>query len=368
MNSFDDKWKIDMASTWENACRNDADKVGYCISRTQNEVIASGVPYRKYDGQIGRCQVMVRSQPGSDIPVPGFGNAPHTARVIGVEAGFVYNRNGEKIGNIIEHGDDWCTLSIKYGTTENPKEYQDVWDQLLHYVYVISEEGAADRMQMKEWHEKLNDETVGIVGLGGTGSYILDLVCKSGIEKIIIWDGDRLEERNTRRGIGAAKQWQDKIGQYKAEVFGERYSDDRYEIEFCCRNFTEHETERLRDVTFLFIAVDQSASRNEIRMAANTAKVPYIDVGLGFVVDQGTVTGGCQSVICDGNEVQARELINDGCIAGGEQAYRMVHLSEMHALNAALAVMMWRRFRGQYRNTGDVLSRYDADWNTLCKV
>ena len=356
-----------MRSSWEDVCKNDAAVVGYSISRTENAVSANDVPYRKYNGQIGWCRVVVISQPNSDIPGLGFGNASHTARIEEVEGGILYNSNGEEIGNRIEQGDNWCTLSIKYGTVENPKEYIDVWDQLLHYVYVISEEGAVDRIRMKEWREKLKNETVGIVGLGGTGSYILDLVSKSGIEKIFVWDGDTLGERNTRRGVGATKRWRDKLGEYKAQVLSEEYSDDSCEINFFCHDFTDGETEMLRNVTFLFIAVDRSESRNEVRIAANAAKVPYIDVGLGFCIDQGKVTGGCQSVLSDGQELQDCDLINDGCVAGGEQAYRMVHLSEMHALNAALAVMMWRRFRGQYRNTGDVLNRYDADWNTLLK-
>ena len=354
-----------MGWNYEEACREDARKVGYTVSRTSESVVAEGVPYRKADGRIGRCRVIVLTQPGSDKPGLGYAGAPHTARVEGVEDGVVHNVSGTEIGNQIDKGSDWCVLSIKKGTSESPVEYEDVWEQLLGYVYVISEGGAADRAKMEEWRAKLEKEVVGIVGLGGTGSYILDLVSKTGIEGIIVWDGDSLEERNMRRGVGPAKRLYGMLGQNKARVLGEEYTDDKCEIEFHPHYFTEEDKETLQKVSFLFIAVDRKESRQVIRMIAEQIGMAYVDVGLGLRVEEGSVTGGCQVVLSNGEGNRERELINDGGVAGGEQAYRMVSVSEMHALNAALAVIKWRRFRGQYRQPTYVLSRYDADWNVL---
>lgn len=350
---------------YEEACRQDARKVGYTVSRTSESVVAEGVPYRKADRQIGHCRVIVLAEPSSDKPRLGYAGVPHTARVEGVEDGVVYNMDGTEIGNQVGKGSDWCILSIKKGTTESPGEYEDVWEQLLRYVYVISEGGAAERAKMEEWRAKLEKEVVGIVGLGGTGSYILDLVSKTGIERIIVWDGDSLEERNMRRGVGPEKRLHEKLGQNKAQVLGEEYTDQKCEIEFHPHNFTEEDKGTLQKASFLFIAVDRQESREVVQMVAEQIGMAYIDVGLGLRVEEGVVTGGCQVVLSNGEGGRERELINVGGVAGGEQAYRMVLVSEMHALNAALAVIKWRRFRGQYRQTTHVLSRYDADWNLL---
>ena len=354
-----------MGWDYEKACQEDARKTGYTVSRTSKSVIAEGVPYRKADGQIGYCRVTVLSQPGTDTPGLGYAGAPHTALIEGVEGGAVHNVDGTEIGNRVAQGNNWCSLSIKKGTTESPAEYENVWEQLLRYVYVISEGGAADRIKMEEWRAKLKKEVVGIVGLGGTGSYILDLVSKTDIGRIIAWDGDSLEERNTRRGVGPAKRLREKLGQNKSQVLSEEYADNECEIAFHACDFTEDDIETLREVSFLFIAVDRNESREVVRRAADHVGVACIDVGLGLRVQEGAVTGGCQAALFNGQGNRQSEPINDGGVAGGEQAYRMVHLPEIHALNAALAVIKWRRFRGQYRETGHVLSRYDADWNIL---
>lgn len=50
---------------------------------------------------------------------------------------------------------------------------------------------------------KLRGGSVGIVGLGGTGSYVVDLVAKTPVERIVVIDGDRLEPHNAFRAPGA---------------------------------------------------------------------------------------------------------------------------------------------------------------------
>src|SRR5665647_768400 len=52
--------------------------------------------------------------------------------------------------------------------------------------------------------DKLRSEQLGIVGLGGTGSYILDLVAKTPVEEIHLFDGDGFETHNAFRAPGAA--------------------------------------------------------------------------------------------------------------------------------------------------------------------
>ncbi len=52
--------------------------------------------------------------------------------------------------------------------------------------------------------EKLAHSRVAIVGLGGTGSYVLDLMAKTPVQEIHLFDGDRFEQHSAFRAPGAA--------------------------------------------------------------------------------------------------------------------------------------------------------------------
>jgi hypothetical protein len=64
-------------------------------------------------------------------------------------------------------------------------------------------ETASDRAGIGALTQNLDTEKVGIVGLGGTGSYVLDLVAKTPVREIHLFDGDRFHQHNAFRAPGA---------------------------------------------------------------------------------------------------------------------------------------------------------------------
>ena len=52
-------------------------------------------------------------------------------------------------------------------------------------------------------NEKFKGHRVGIIGLGGTGSYVLDLVAKTPVDEIILYDNDEFLLHNAFRAPGA---------------------------------------------------------------------------------------------------------------------------------------------------------------------
>ena len=62
---------------------------------------------------------------------------------------------------------------------------------------------ASSRAEIGVVSAKLKGGAVGIVGLGGTGSYILDLVAKTPMAEIHLFDGDKLLQHNAFRAPGA---------------------------------------------------------------------------------------------------------------------------------------------------------------------
>lgn len=80
-------------------------------------------------------------------------------------------------------------------------------------------------------NEKLNNlknKHVLVVGLGGVGAYAAEMLCRAGIGKLTIVDGDVVEITNLNRQLPGTHS---NIGKSKAEVLADRYRDINPEIE-----------------------------------------------------------------------------------------------------------------------------------------
>ena len=63
---------------------------------------------------------------------------------------------------------------------------------------------------------------VTVVGLGGVGGYVVEVLARSGVGALTLIDGDKVEESNLNRQIAALRK---DIGRYKAEVLAERVEE-----------------------------------------------------------------------------------------------------------------------------------------------
>ena len=72
--------------------------------------------------------------------------------------------------------------------------------------------------------------TVALVGLGGTGAYILDLVVKTPVAEIHLYDGDVFLQHNAFRSPGAASVADLRAKLNKVDYYKDRYSPMRRHI------------------------------------------------------------------------------------------------------------------------------------------
>lgn len=70
--------------------------------------------------------------------------------------------------------------------------------------------------------ENISSKTVLVIGVGGVGGYVVEALVRSGIGKIIIVDGDVVDETNINRQIIALSST---VGQSKVDVFERRIKD-----------------------------------------------------------------------------------------------------------------------------------------------
>ena len=64
-------------------------------------------------------------------------------------------------------------------------------------------ETLSSRVHIGADNEKLEEQCVAIIGVGGTGSYVLDFVAKTRAKEIRVFDGDRFDTHNAFRSPGA---------------------------------------------------------------------------------------------------------------------------------------------------------------------
>lgn len=80
---------------------------------------------------------------------------------------------------------------------------------------------------------RLKESRVLVVGLGGVGAFAAEMICRAGIGKITIVDGDRIHTTNRNRQLPALKSTE---GHYKAEIMGARLKDINPELDLVVVN------------------------------------------------------------------------------------------------------------------------------------
>ncbi len=121
---------------------------------------------------------------------------------------------------------------------------------------------------------------VGIVGLGGGGSHIVQQLAHIGFLHYILYDADIVKDHNLNRLIGAT--WADAVEKLaKIEVarrlilgLQPNASIEAYQVKW-----QEH-PEPLRGCDLIFGCVDGLAERRELEACARRYLIPYIDIGV----------------------------------------------------------------------------------------
>ncbi|MGE9783175.1 ThiF family adenylyltransferase [Janibacter sp. G368] len=189
--------------------------------------------------------------------------------------------------------------------------------------------------------------TVAIVGVGGTGSFILDHVAKTWVDRIILIDGDHFETHNAYRAPGAASDVTVRSKPNKAEYFAGEYSRMHTGITAHPVSLTAANLNLLDGATFVFLAAADAETRPEIMSWLRDRGVPFIDVGMSFREGEGGLTGMAKvTSYLPGDEIT---LPTAPAVPPGQDDYSSnVQVAELNALNAALAVIRWKRYVGFY--------------------
>jgi len=341
------------------------------------------VPYVTPERLVARGRLVSTLQLGGEATARPDQHEAHFQGEMPCDAG---GRPLEKIINNSERQELASGLVVDHYFSSKPAggegRYADYWDKMTSYIAILSgaaeelepgvsartypfipeengeEEGdestfvyrdtASSRAQIEMLSEKLKMGPVAIVGLGGTGSYILDFVSKTPVSEIHLFDGDRFAQHNAFRAPGAASE--EELREKPQKV---RYLQARYEAMH--RGIRAHDYEldadnvaELDGMTFVFIAVDQPDTKRPLIEFLQGAGTPFIDVGMGVDEIDGMLRGLVRTTTASPAK---RDHIGErvSTEAGGAGDYdQNIQIAELNALNAALAVIRFKKYFGFY--------------------
>jgi hypothetical protein len=198
----------------------------------------------------------------------------------------------------------------------------------------------------------LRGKRVAIIGLGGTGSYILDFIARTHLEQIALFDDDKVHMHTIFRMPGFIPR---PFGKKKADVLAQYYGQWRRGIEPVADRVTEKNIDRLSMFDFVFVSVDKGPSRRLIVDWLSSKGIPFVDCGMGLT----RVVGGLNGIVrVTGVDRQAFErTINTAYLPTAEtkeDEYRKQgQIAELNALNAALAVVRFKQHFGLFAREDD---------------
>ncbi|MDP9340545.1 MAG: ThiF family adenylyltransferase [Actinomycetota bacterium] len=229
-------------------------------------------------------------------------------------------------------------------------------------------DSASSRARIGAVTEKLQLAKVVIVGLGGTGSYILDLVAKTPVNEIHLYDGDRLFTHNAFRAPGAASLGQLRVAPKKVHYFRRKYDPMRRAIIAHAVHVDDTNIEELRDASFVFLAMDGGPAKRYVIEHLEQFGVPFIDTGMGIYQAVDALGGIVRTTTSDNehrSHIWEKSRISFAD-AEADEYEQNIQIADLNMLNAALAVIKWKKLFGFYTDfEHEYSSMYTIDGNHL---
>lgn len=365
---------------------------GYSIDIKSGHLLVTNVPY--VNAQKAVCLgtlVSELTQSGGVTAAPGT----HVALFIGDQP---CNRDGSEIAQIkhtAERKDLGNGLVVDRSFSNKPQGgYKNYYEKMTRYIEIITapalsinpsliiktfvpvsvgeEESvfhyydtASSRAGITTLAAKLALGRVAIVGIGGTGSYVLDLVAKTPVREIHIFDGDWLLNHNAFRSPGAPSFAQLEGKPFKVNYFAEIYSRMHRGIVPHPIYVDGSNADQLREMAFVFLCLDRGTAKREIVERLIEWHVPFVDAGMGVDLVDGQLSGVLRvTTVTPGkyDHVAARISFAED----DEDDYSSnIQIADLNAMNAVLAVARWKKHFGFYR---DYEREHNCTYSTDCHL
>lgn len=351
----------------------------YSVNFIDGHLVMEHIPYVSQDKQIKWGVLVAPLNLKNEYLLD-----PPTDHVINFIGEFPCDNEGNRIHGISlgENIDLSSNLRTNYSFSNKPPEgFTNYYDKFVHYAKIISQYAeeldpnckpnlgnpitmfeSPDTLKNFKYHdtnslrartyrlnEKFNEMKVGIIGLGGTGSYILDFIAKTNVSEIHLYDDDVFCSHNSFRAPGAPE-----VEILNGQILKIDYLENIYSRMH--QGIIKHPTkvnsdniEELKGYDFVFLSIDSISVRKHILDYLKVNEIAFIDVGIGINQQEDQLSVMARISLNKGNDPsEANGNFNNEI----DELYKSnIQIAEINALNACLAVIKWKQFCGFYTNS-----------------
>lgn len=364
---------------------------GYAVEIRDGYLLLHEIPYVNQKCQI-RYGILVSdlSSMAGDKTVSPI--SQHVSYFIGEHP---CNKDGTLIKGIQHSSQDQALakdLIINHSFSSKPANgYGDYYDKMTTYATIISSQAKAidESITEKPFTEinsdhietvfhyvdtnsskskinivssKLKEQKVAIIGLGGTGSYILDLIAKTHVKEIHLFDGDIFWQNNAFRSPGAPSK--DKLREIcrKTDYFQEIYSRMRKNIYSHNYYISSSNIDELSEMNFVFICIDKGDIKKLIIDSLVSKNISFIDVGMGILMVDDCLLGHIRvttGTASKRDHIKDRITFSEPDVPNDYSTN--IQIADLNALNATLAVIKWKKLLSFYQDL-------DNEFNTTYSI
>ena len=349
---------------------------GYEIEVKEGFAIIHHVPYLKADGSVAYGTLV------SPVNFQGDSASYDNQHVIFFDGDYPCRSDGTKITGI-EHSMDVTIragIPCKLSFSNKPSDgYKDYHHKFTRYIEIISapavhkdntvtaktfkkiimdeqsvfvyEDTNSSRCGITEISQKLKGQKIGIVGLGGTGSYVLDLVAKTPVDEIHLFDGDKLCQHNAFRAPGAINidVFSDNVN--KALYFSTIYTQMHKGIMTHSEYVDDENIIALDNLNFVFLCIDSGEIKKVIVNHLIEKNIPFIDTGIDVNVCDNELLG---TIRCTAFTIPDKFDKLKNSLSYGEvhnDIYSSsIQTAELNSLCATVAVLKWKKEMSFYQD------------------
>lgn len=348
---------------------------GYELDVNNGYGIVSHIPYLKANGEIDYGTLV------SSIAFEGDKAKYNGDHVIHFSGEQPCNIDGTEITSIKHCNSNsiMAGINVTRSFSNKPEgNYKDYYEKFVNYANIISfpaiakddsvtaktfkkvvtEEDSvfqyvdtnSSRAGIDNCNRKMLDKKIAIIGLGGTGAYILDLVSKTSVKEIHLIDGDVFCQHNAFRSPGAASKEIFPKSMSKVSYFKANYQNMHKNLIEHDMFIKEENVSVLKDMDFVFICIDSGIARKLITDYLVLEEIPFIDTGIGLQNINDTINGQIRTTIFDKTNYDKIPVYLDFNEDGDEVYNTNIQIAECNALNATIAVIEWKKYFGIYES------------------
>ena len=369
---------------------------GYEVDIRENYVLIHNVPYVNSKKELARGVLVssLNSIDGKtvkpDTHIMYFkGEHPHY-KDGSIISGIQHTSNKQDFGGDIQID---CSFSNKPRPDGFPLDY---YEKFTHYIRILEAQAQAidpsvssktfkniestdtnaafkysdtnsTRAEIINVTTKLKNLKIAIIGLGGTGSYILDFVSKTPVAEIHIFDGDDFLVHNAFRAPGAASVEELRKRQKKTAYLFDKYSKMKNDIIVHEYFMDESKLVELSEMNFVFICVDKGNIKKIIIQKLISLGIEFLDVGAGINLVDGALIGSVRVTTFTKEKNDHVDSISFS-YQGDNDYDKNIQIAEVNAINAAFAVIKWKKLFGFYHDqVKEHQTIYDISANLLVK-